>query len=104
MISRRLLNSSLKFLRYQAAGDSWGSVDSWVEETESWPCRIQPVSQRDYTDGKVRSEAEYTVFLDYMEGVSIHDRLRIRNKDYEVVEIKNAAGHYHHLELGVKKV
>lgn len=104
MISRRLLNASLVFLHLSPSDGSWGKSDEYTEEAESYPCRIQPVSRSEFIDGRVRSDAEYTVFLDYMEGVREEDRIKISGTVYEIVEVKNAAGHYHHLELGVKRV
>lgn len=104
MISRRLLNKTLTFLRFHPADGSWADVDRYEKDTVSYPCRIQPVSQSEYLNGKIRSEADFVVFLDYIEGVSSADRITIDGCIYEIVEVKNAAGHSHHLELGVKKL
>lgn len=103
MIPERLLNARMQLLRLTGADGSWGTTDRWTVVVDDIPCRIQPVAAREHLDGKVRSEVECLVFLDWMEDVRESDRIRIGGVEYELVEVADAAGHHHHLELGVKR-
>lgn len=104
MIARHLLNASLTILKNTPASSGWGNGDGWTPSPEVLPCRIQPISYSQMTDGKTRGDAEYTVYLNYGADIAEADRVKVDGVTYEVVDVRDAAGHHHHIELGVRRI
>ncbi len=107
MIPNRLLNTVLTILKRQGESDSWGSSASYAEGV-SMPCRIQPVSSREYVHGKTRGEATHKLFVNTCEEIrtiDYSDKLRIGGKEYGVVGLpEDAAGHGDHYEIYLKEI
>lgn len=104
MIPDRLLNARLIVLERTSAPQEWGGEETWRPVCGPLACRIQPISAREIVDGKVRTGAEYVVYLPIPPcPIGEEDRVEVDGLVYQVVFVKDAAGAHHHLELEVKR-
>lgn len=104
MIPSRLLNARLNVLKRTKSAQGWGESEVWQSVCGPLECRIQPVSAREHSDGKVSTAAEYVVYLSIPPcTIAEEDRVEVDGIVYQVVFVKDAAGAHHHLELEVKR-
>ncbi|WP_320130254.1 hypothetical protein [uncultured Sphaerochaeta sp.] len=96
------LDKTANILRKTPATGAWGSVDS-LDKIGEVLCRIQSSSGREYTNGKIRTEATHMVFMDKTDLLT-SDILEIEGTRYEVIPpISDAGGAGHHLQVWVKE-
>lgn len=98
-----LLDKKCSILRPRRS-DAWADEGTAEEVAGNVPCRLQPASGREWSDGSVRGQATHVLFLPWGTDVRASDVVGIGNRRFEILPpVGDAGGQGHHLELSLKE-
>jgi len=101
-----LLNKSCTIQRPSSSGVGAGGRDitTFAELSTGNACRLNPGTGQEYIIDRQTVVAEFVLFLNGDVDITEKDQVIIGSKTYEVLLVKDAAGHSHHLECDLKLV